>query len=158
MAKEPVISPAIGAFYAATQELGVANQVTTFTMSDFNRAFQPNGNNGKRSRLGKQSLRAWGAAKGGRVSGTMPTLALGGPLQTTRVALLNNAGYEVAAVDSDNAALALLETEHFDLILIGGILPSNKKALTRGFGRGIHIFWSLRSRTEWIRITFIHRK
>ena len=36
------LSPAMAAFYQATQELGVGNEVTTFTMSDFSRAMQPN--------------------------------------------------------------------------------------------------------------------
>ena len=40
------ISPALAAFYQATQELGVSNNVTTFTMSDFSRTFQPNSNTG----------------------------------------------------------------------------------------------------------------
>ena len=40
------ISPALASFYAATQELGVQNNVTAFTMSDFSRTFQPNSNTG----------------------------------------------------------------------------------------------------------------
>ena len=47
------ISPALAAFYNATVELNVASEVTTFTMSDFSRTFQPNSNNG--------SDHAWGA-------------------------------------------------------------------------------------------------
>src|SRR5581483_3396646 len=37
----PQLSQALAAFYAATQELGVAENVTTFTESDFSRTFQP---------------------------------------------------------------------------------------------------------------------
>jgi uncharacterized protein (DUF1501 family) len=37
----PQLSPALAAFYDATQELGVAQNVTTFTESDFSRTFQP---------------------------------------------------------------------------------------------------------------------
>ncbi len=37
------ISQAVGAFYNATVELGVQNNVTTFTLSDFGRTFQPAG-------------------------------------------------------------------------------------------------------------------
>ena len=37
------VSQAINAFYAATVELGVQDKVTTFTMSDFGRTFQPAG-------------------------------------------------------------------------------------------------------------------
>ena len=34
------------AFYQATQELGVASNVTTFTLSEFSRTFQPGSNGG----------------------------------------------------------------------------------------------------------------
>src|SRR5262249_4519934 len=37
------VSQALGAFYNATVELGVQNQVVTFTHSDFSRTFQPSG-------------------------------------------------------------------------------------------------------------------
>ena len=40
------ISQAMSTFYQATQELGVANQVTTFTLSEFNRTLQPGTNDG----------------------------------------------------------------------------------------------------------------
>jgi uncharacterized protein (DUF1501 family) len=36
------VSQAMSAFYDATVELGISSQVTTFTMSDFGRTFQPN--------------------------------------------------------------------------------------------------------------------
>ncbi|WP_164045025.1 DUF1501 domain-containing protein, partial [Serratia marcescens] len=36
------LDEALSAFYAATVEMGVQNQVTTFTMSDFGRSLQGN--------------------------------------------------------------------------------------------------------------------
>jgi uncharacterized protein (DUF1501 family) len=40
------LSAAMNAFYAATLELGLQNQVTTFTLSDFGRTLQPSGSGG----------------------------------------------------------------------------------------------------------------
>jgi uncharacterized protein (DUF1501 family) len=40
------LSQAMNAFYAATQELGVADRVVTFTLSDFGRTLEPSGDQG----------------------------------------------------------------------------------------------------------------
>jgi len=72
-------SSALLAFYQATQELGIANQVTTFTMSDFSRAMQPNSNSGCDHGWGSHHVVVGGAVKGGQLYGTYPTLAFGGP-------------------------------------------------------------------------------
>jgi uncharacterized protein (DUF1501 family) len=73
------LSQGMSAFYEATQELGVANDVTTFTLSEFGRTLQPGTNGGTDHAWGNHQIVLGGAVKGNIVYGNFPTLALGGP-------------------------------------------------------------------------------
>ena len=69
------LSQGLAAFYQATVALGVANQVTTFTASDFGRALQTNGD-GCDHGWGGHHLVLGGAVKGQRIYGAVPDAAL----------------------------------------------------------------------------------
>jgi uncharacterized protein (DUF1501 family) len=75
----PQLSPALAAFYAATQELGLAENVTTFTESDFSRTFQPTSGDGSDHAWGSHHIVLGGAVQGGQIYGQFPTFELGGP-------------------------------------------------------------------------------
>jgi len=70
------ISQALGAFYTATQELGVADKVTAFTASDFGRTLQPSGS-GTDHGWGSHHLVVGAAVHGGSIYGTFPTMQIG---------------------------------------------------------------------------------
>jgi uncharacterized protein (DUF1501 family) len=78
----PELSPALSAFYDATQELAVTQNVTTFTESDFSRTFQPTTNNGSDHACGSHHLVLGGVVQGGQIFGKFPTFELGGPDDT----------------------------------------------------------------------------
>ena len=75
----PQVSQALAAFYEATQELGMAQNVTTFTESDFSRTFQPTSGGGSDHAWGSHHFVVGGAVQGGQVFGQFPTFELGGP-------------------------------------------------------------------------------
>ena len=71
------VASAMTAFYQSTIELGVANQVTTFTASDFGRTLTAN--DGSDHGWGSMHFMLGGAVKGGRFYGAPPVVANNGP-------------------------------------------------------------------------------
>jgi len=67
------VGPALDAFYAATEQFQVENQVTTFTLSDFGRTLQPSGS-GTDHGWGSHHFILGGAVQGGQIYGRMPMM------------------------------------------------------------------------------------
>lgn len=91
---------ALDAFYRATVEMGVANQVTTFTASDFGRTLASNGD-GSDHGWGGHHFILGGAVNGGRFYGTAPQVSVDSDDQVGRGRLLPS-----TSVDEYSATLA----------------------------------------------------
>lgn len=90
------VSNALASFYAATVELGVARQVTTFTASDFGRTLTSNGD-GSDHGWGSHHFVLGGAVQGGRFWGALPEVSVNGPDDVGQGRLLPTTGVDQLA-------------------------------------------------------------
>ena len=107
------LSGAMKAFYDATVNLGVASQVTTFTLSDFARTWVPNGNLGTDHAWGSHHFVMGGSVLGGNFYGVrgsngtvFPTLTANGPDDTDQGGSARGRWIPTTAVDQYGATLA----------------------------------------------------
>ncbi len=94
------LSAAMADFYDATEELGIRDNVTAFTASDFNRTFNSNGK-GSDHAWGSHHMIMGGAVNGGRLYGRMPELVNSGPDDT------GSRGSWIPAVSTDEMAAGM---------------------------------------------------
>ncbi len=101
------VSQAIGSLYQATVELGVSNQVTIFTSSDFSRTFVPGGGQtGTDHAWGSHQFVVGAAVKGGDFYGQYPSLALGADQDTDAGSGARGRWIPTTSVDQYAATLA----------------------------------------------------
>lgn len=93
MARQVHLSQAMAAFYQATEELGVADQVTAFTLSEFGRSLIAD-NNGTHHGWGGHHFVMGGAVKGGKIYGRIPEYDFGHDQEVGQGRLIPTTSFE----------------------------------------------------------------
>ena len=96
------LSQALAAFYQATVELGIDQNVTTFTASEFGRSLTPSGADGSDHAWGNHHFIMGSGVQGGKFYGNFPLLAPGASDDATGRGVL----IPTTAVDQYGATLA----------------------------------------------------
>ncbi len=120
------VSEAIAAFYAATSELGVANNVTTFTQSDFGRTLTSNGDGTDHAWGGNQII-VGDSVRGQDIYGRYPLLAIGGNDDV-------GGGRLIPTISADQYAATLARWFGIDDIDLDIVAPNIDNFATRDLG------------------------
>lgn len=110
------VSRALGAFYRGLEEIGMENNVTTFTMSEFARTLNSNGD-GSDHGWGSVQMVMGGSVRGGRLYGTFPDQTLNGPDCFNR-------GQMIPTTAMDQYAAALAQWMGLGASDLGTIFPN----------------------------------
>jgi uncharacterized protein (DUF1501 family) len=121
----PQVSQALSAFYSATEEMGVANNVVTFTESDFSRTFQPSGGAtlGTDHAWGSHHIIMGGSVKGGDLYGQFPTQGLGSANSPNDA---NNRGVWIPTTSLDQYGATLATWFGLNSSQLGTVFPNLK--------------------------------
>ena len=120
------VSEAMKAFYDATVEMGVADQVTSFTQSDFGRTLTSNGDGSDHAWGGVQLV--VGDAVLGDLYGSYPLLQLGGPDD------VGNSGRMIPTTSADQYSATLARWFGIDDADLGLVAPSIDNFQQRDLG------------------------
>jgi uncharacterized protein (DUF1501 family) len=121
------LSKGIADFYQHTEELGIADKVTLYTASDFNRTYNSNGK-GSDHAWGGHHMIVGGAVKGGQLYGEVPTLEISGPDDT------GNRGSWIPKVSTDEMAATLARWFGVSDSQIPLVLPNIGRFASRDMG------------------------
>jgi len=120
------LSQSLYAFQRAMEQLGLSQQVTAFTASDFSRTFPCNGE-GSDHGWGSHHVIVGGAVKGGQTYGIFPTLAVNGPDDT-------GTGRWIPTTATDQYFATLASWFGVDNSSIGTIFPNIGRFATSNLG------------------------
>lgn len=121
------LGAAMSDFHAATVTLGIDQEVTLFTASDFNRTYSTNGK-GSDHAWGSHHLVLGGGVNGGRLVGRMPVLQSGGPDDT------GDRGAWIPGVSTDEYAATLARWFGVSDANLPQVLPNIGRFASRDLG------------------------
>ena len=120
------VNNAIFAFQRAMEKLGVSNDVTTFTASDFSRTL-PNNSQGSDHGWGSHHFVIGGAVDGGKIYGKLQNLAINGPDDT-------GTGRWIPTLAVDQHAATLAKWFGVDSSMMSTIFPNLSRFSTPDLG------------------------
>jgi len=120
------LAQAMSYFQASIDELGLGNQVTTFTASDFGRSLTSNGD-GTDHGWGNHLMVMGGAVNGGNIHGTIPRMSVSGP-----DAVRN--GRVIPTLSASQYAATLLRWAGLDEGALDTVLPDLGNFASRDLG------------------------